>query len=126
MSSSDINDGRSTRAEVLDAIRDIVHRRTGLDLSGEFIVKADADGDVVITLCGARLSEGGDIIPGVREYRVTAQYAVEVQVTVEAASEYEANNEARDLLEGLTLEVEWGEGQVTDTVFDHIAEVEEA
>lgn len=121
--SSDI---KSTRAEVLDTIRDIVHRRTGVDLSGEMTVQVDpATDEVTISLCGVTLSDGGDIVAGVSEYRVTAQYAVEVQVTVEARNEQEARNEAQDILEGLTLEPEWGEGEVTDTVFDHIADIEE-
>lgn len=98
---------RSTRAEVLDAIRDIVHRRTGLDLSGEFIVNADDDEDVTITLCGARLSEGGDIIaPPKRQYQYSGTVTIEVAVGgfVEAANEEEAEELAEAILASIEVD----------------------
>lgn len=91
----------TTRSEVLSSIRDIVHRRTGVDLSGEMTVKVDpATDEVTISLCGVTLSDGGDIVPAKREYGWVGTVTIEMTVrgTVEAADEDEAEERAADIL----------------------------
>ena len=88
---------RSTRAEVLDAIRDIVHRRTGVDLTGEVGVRLDPNTEeVLISLCGVTLSDDGDIIAGEREYEFTGTVFIEVEVTGTITAKDE--DEARDAI----------------------------
>jgi len=93
---------RSTRSEVLDSIRDIVHRRTGVDLTGEVGVRLDPDTEeVIISLCGVTLSDGGDIIaPPKKQYSYAGTVTIEVQVHgyVEAASDEEAEELAECIL----------------------------
>ena len=46
-------------------------------------------------------------------------------VIAAGGTDHEAQQEARDLLYGLELEPSWGEGTVTDTVFERIEDIEE-
>lgn len=122
---------RSTRAEVLASIIDIVHRRTGVDLTGEVTVEVDALTDeVTIGLNGVTLSYGGDIIAAEREYEWTGTITVEVTVegTVTARNKDEAAQEAEDLLRGLGFDISTYDGDVTDQqhVDYHLWEVSEA
>jgi hypothetical protein len=108
---------RSTRAEVLESIISIVHRRTGVDLTGEVTVEFDADTDeVTISLCGVTLSDGGDIIAGEREFEWTGTINIEISVcgTVTARSEDEARDEAEEALHGFDFRIDAYDGEVTD------------
>ena len=110
---------RSTRAEVLESIIGIVHRRTGVDLTGEVTVGFDADTDeVTISLCGVTLSDGGDIIAGEREFDWTGTINIVLSVsgTVTARGEDEARDDAEAALHGFdfTIDAYDYSGEVTD------------
>lgn len=122
---------RTTRAEVLASIIDIVHRRTGVDLSGEVTVGLDPDTDeVTISLNGVTLSHGGDIIAAEREYEWTGSVTIEVTVsgTVTARSEEEAEEQAEELLHSIGFSIDTYDGEVTDYRTDdyRVWEVSEA
>ena len=110
---------RSTRAEVLESIIGIVHRRTGVDLTGEVTVGFDADTDeVTISLCGVTLSDDGDIISGEREFDWTGTINIVLSVcgTVTARGEDEARDEAEAALHGFDFSIDAYDysGEVTD------------
>jgi len=112
--------GRSTKAEVLESIRDIVWRRTGVDLSGEFTVRLDPDTEeVTISMCGVTLDGMGDIAaPPKKEYHWNGTVTIEVRVNgiIEAANAEEAEEMAENILANLeadsTPEVSSCEGEV--------------
>lgn len=131
MSSSE----KSTRAEVLDTIGDIVHRRTGVDLTGRRGVSHDEQA-VYIRLGGLTLSDDGDIIAAEREYTYEATVLVEVAVsgTVRARNDEDARQEAIDLTTSIqadTIELSNYNGDdlvvetfdVYETTLDTVSEV---
>jgi hypothetical protein len=130
--------GRSTKAEVLEAIVEIVMRRTGVDLTGEFTVRLDPDTEeVTISMCGVTLDGMGDIAaPPKKEYHWNGTVTIEVRVNgiIEAASEEEAEEMAENILASIeadsTPEVSSceGEGEVDEysvACYGEVTRVEE-
>lgn len=108
---------RSTRAEVIDAVREIIHRRLGVDLSGPEALVGLLDNDAVVRLPGVTLNDARtDLVAAEREYEWTGTVTVEVTVegTVTAQNRVEAAQEARELLSGLGFDIDTYDAEVTD------------
>lgn len=123
---------QSVRAEVLASIRSIVHRRLGVDLTGEFTVDTDPEnGDARITMTGLTVDGSGDFVSAEREYEWTGTISITVQVsgTVTARSEDEAEDLARDAMRDVevgSVEVDGAEASdwdLYDYDFDGVSEV---
>lgn len=101
--------------------------KQGLDLGvHDILIDTDEDDDVRIILPDLTLDREGDIVRKTREWTVTAQYTVEVVVTVEASSEDEARDEADGELSSATFDIEWVDGaEVSDVDYLGITYVDE-
>lgn len=115
----------SARADLKRSIADWAARH-GFDLGVfDVLVDTDDDDDVRIILPNLTIDGYGDIVTKQHEYVVTGRFHVEVQVTVTASSEDEARSLAEDEFGGVTFDVGFGEGDVTDVEFDEVLEVDE-
>lgn len=83
------------------------------------------EGDVTITLPDLTINDDGDIVTKRREYVVTGRFHVEYAITVTASSEDEAHELAEDEFGYITFDANYGVGEVTDTEFDEVIEVDE-
>lgn len=124
--------GETPSAPALDARADLKRSiadwsaRHGFDLGVyDVLLDTDEDDDVRIILPNLTIDGLGDIVTKQREYVVTGRFQVEVEVTVTASSEDEARDTAEDEFGGVTFDVGFGEGEVTDTQFDDVLEVDE-
>ena len=92
----------------------------------DILIDTDEDDDVRIILPDLTINREGDIVRKTREYAVTAEYVVQVVVTVEASSEEEARDKADSDLNYASFDVEWVDGgEVTDVDYRGIVEVDE-
>ena len=86
----------------------------------------DEDDDVRIILPDLTIDAQGDIVVKRRAYTVTAQYTVDVLVTVEAKDEDEARELVEDELYGASFDLEWVDGgEVVDVDYRGITDVDE-
>lgn len=115
----------SARADLKRSIADWAARHE-FDLGVfDVLVDTDDDDDVRIILPNLTIDGAGDIVTKQHEYVVTGRFHVEAQVTVTASSEDEARELAEDEFGDVTFDLGFGEGDVTDTQFDDVVEVEE-
>ena len=114
------------RADLKRSIADWAVRH-GFDLGVyDVVLDTDDDDDVRIVLPNLTIDDEGDIVVKRRAYTVTAQYTVEVVVTVEAKDEDEARELVDDELYGASFDLEWVDGgEVVDVDYRGITDVDE-